>query len=912
MGSIRSTVGLASGINTGELINSLISLQRAPIVRLERRSSQFQATDTALKTLEANLLSLSTAAQALAQADNFTAVTVSNSDESQLAAKTTDDVVPGTYEFQTVRLATTSQALSKGFANHDQQSVGTGTLTIANGGQLNPPTPLDVLNSGNGVRLGTIRITDRSGQSADIDLSSAYSVDDVLQTINDNDDISITASTTGGKITLTDTTGQTINNLAVANLNGGQTADDLGILQSVASDSFEGTDVFSITGDFTLAQLNDGNAVRRLTGAPDIRITATDDTVLEINLDDAISLNDVVLAINSHEDNGGKITASFTNGHLEIEDTSGGGGSESFAIEDINGTNVIEQLGIDTAVVGNKITGNRLVAGANSVLLTNLRGGQGIDQTGSITLTDRTGATATLDLSAAESLDEVLSAINSAETGGSVKLQLTATLNANKTGIIITDDSGDTASNFKIADVGGSTLATQLGIVTDTTETTVDSGSLNLRYVGQSTSIEKYAPDGKSPEAGSIRLTDSDGNSAIVEISSAVKTVGDIIQRINAAADIFVTAELNETGDGFVLIDEAGGGGTLTVEEIGSGTTAADLRLLADATTGGDGKQRVTSRLATVIDVEAGDTLDDIVTKINESSGYINATIFNDGSAFNSQRLKITATDSGFNGRFLIDDNGLNLGLTSTAEGNDALLRIGGNVADGFLIASNSNSFENAFTGIDIETKQVSSTTAKITVTRDDSKLEKALSSFVSGYNAFTKAAKEQTKFDPVTNRRGILQGSGAVLRVQSRLESLASRRFGPGSATFNSLIDLGIRSKADGTLEFNKDRLTDALSKNRQAVNELLTTETTGVADIVKSVVESLTDSDHGIFALESESLQTSIKSIANRVETLDSLLVRKRDRLIQQFAAMENILSSIQTQQQAINAIPIPRSIL
>jgi flagellar hook-associated protein 2 len=903
MGSIRASVGLASGINTGELVNSLIRLQRSPVIRLENRVGELQITNTALKTLEANLLTLSTSAQTLGDVSSFSAYNVSNSDTSQLSVTTDDTVLPGIYQFQSVRLATTHQALGKGYANSDQQSIGAGTLTIANGGHLTQPTPLDVLNSGTGVRRGTIRITDRGGRTADLDLSNAYSVDDVLQTINQSSDITVSATTLDGKIILTDTSGATAQNFSVIDLSGGHAAEDLGITQSVAANTLTGTDILQVTGDFTLAQINDGNGVRRLNGAPDIKITTTDDTEIEINLDDAVSINDVVLAINNHEDNTGKVLASFTNGHLELSDTSGGGGSSSFVIEDINDTNVVRQLGLEAAPAGGTITGRRLIAGINSVLLANLRGGQGIDQTGSITVTDRTGETATLDLSTAESLDEVIAAINSAETVGAVKLQLSAKINDTGTGIEITDTSSDTASNLVIADVGGSTLADQLGIAIDAAQTSVDSGSLNHRYVSHSTSLDEYSPDGKPLDTGTLRITDSAGNEAVVIISAAVKTVGDVIQRINSAADIQVTAELNETGDGFVLIDEAGGGGTLAVEEVG-GTTAADLRLLGESVVGSDSKQRVTSRLTTVIEVEAGETLDDLVQKINDSSGYVNASVFNDGSAFNSQRLRLTAENSGFNGRLVFDDNGLNLGVSTSVEGQDALLRIGGGTSSGFLVSSETNTFEEAATGIDVNLNEAGSTPAEVVVSQDDAPIEQALKSFVDGYNTFVNASKELTKFDPESNTRGPLQGVGVVLRVQNRLVNLASRSFTSGS-TFDTLFDLGIRSKADGTLVFDKDRLASAITQDRQAVSDLLLTEETGFAAIVKSTVESLTDPLTGTFALEDNALQTSIKSLTDRISQLDSILATRQDRLLREFANMESVLSSLQSQQLAIGGI-------
>ena len=88
-----------------------------------------------------------------------------------------------------------------------------GTLTIATGGGLHRSTLLDALNGGNGVQRGLVRITDRDGNSADIDLSNAHSVDDVLDAINADEGVSVTATTSDGQIVITDTSGGTVSNL---------------------------------------------------------------------------------------------------------------------------------------------------------------------------------------------------------------------------------------------------------------------------------------------------------------------------------------------------------------------------------------------------------------------------------------------------------------------------------------------------------------------------------------------------------------------------------------------------------------------------------------------------------------------------------------------------------------------------
>ncbi len=903
MSAIRTGTGLISGINTQQLIDSLITLQSAQVKRLKDRVTGFQSTQTGIKTLDANVFSILTSVQKLNSPTTFSSFKVTNSDETQVKVTASEQAKPGTYQVQSIRTSSTFAAVSKGYVNADQQPVGTGTLTISTGGNLNRPTLLDALHSGDGVRRGVIRITDRSGASADVDLSNAYTVDDVLNAINENNAISVTARAQGDHLVLTDTSGSSSQNLSVTDLNGGHAANDLGIAGTVGSNTLTGTAIFTVNGDFLLNQLDDGNQIRELQGAEDIRITLSDDTVLEVNLDGAVTINDVLKKINEHQDNNGKLLAELVDGRIKLTDLSGGGGSSAFAVEDINNASVIRHLGLDATASGNEITGNRLTAGINSVLLRNLRGGRGIDNVGQISLTDRTGTTAIVDLTGAESLDEVLAAINSATGAGNVKLKLTAQLNAVGNGIKILDTSGATSSNLVIADVGPGTLASQLGIAIDAAQNNVNTGRLNHRYVNESTSVGNYAPDGGGIATGSIRITDSAGNEAIIDISSAVKSVGDVLQRINAASGIDVTAELNDTGDGFVLVDDAGGAGTLKVEEVG-GTTAADLRILGDGVVGGDGKQRIDSRFAVVVTLDADDTLDDLAEKINVQAKFVDAVIVNDGSAFKPSHLSLTSAKSGSSGRLIIDD-GLNLGLAVTSQGEDALLRVGGSAANGFLSASDTNHFENALEGASIDVLKAGSQPATVKISRDDEKLQTALEGFIDSYNSFIKSAKELTKFDSETNQRGILNGRGVVLRIESRLSSLISRQvFGPNESV-RSLLDVGVRINDDGTIRLDESKLSAAIANDSSAVSKFFQEDKTGFGAIAEELINSFSDPFSGALTLETNSLQESVDALNSRINTLNTILDTRRERLVQQFAALETTLGTLQSQNQAIGAI-------
>lgn len=903
MSTIRSTVGLNSGIDIAGITSQLISIQRAPAVRMESRIAGYQAVQFGIQAVESNVLQISSAVSTLNLPTTYDAVSTRNSGTDQFAVSVNSDATLGTYAFQSLRLATAQQRISKGFANTDEQKVGAGSITFSQGSELATSTRLDTFNGGEAVQRGEIRITDRSGAAATIDLTKAYSIDDVLAAINQNSSISVTASTSGGQIILTDSTGSTSSNLTVEEVGSGTTASDLGIQQSVASSTLTGNEVYYLTEDFTLDQLNDGNGIYQNDDVDDLKFTTTDGTEIDVNLDEVFNLSELISAINDNASNGGKLTAELSNGRLVLTDNAGGGGT--LTVADINGAAAVEALGLDNTAVGNTLTGDRLLAGLGSRLIRNLNGGQGITTPGSITVTDRTGLTATLDFSGAESLDEILNAINGAiDDSTSDALSLTARYNSTGTGIEIVDTSGATASNLIIADVGGGSVAADLGLTIDAAQDSVDSDSLGLRRVNQQTSLSDFSSSSTGVEIGSFLITDTAGNQEAISISASDTSIGDVLQKINAASIAQVTARLNDTGDGFVIEDNAGGAGTLSIEEV-SGTTAADLRILGSGVVGSGGNQEISAQDQAVITIDADGTLDSLVTKINDAGIGVSAGVLNDGSAFNSFRLSLTSTDTGSAGRFTIDSGNVDLGLSVATEAQDALLQVGSNASSSFLIGSTTNEFQGVATGVNVTVNSVGTSAATVEVTRDTSQTRDALQTFVSAFNAYVSTTDTLTQFDEDPTKRGILQGEGIVLRVNTRLNNLINKTYFGTNEKLQELSDLGIRTTSGGKLEFDEDVFNSVVEESPDAVAKFFRDENNGVAKQFETALDSLTDSFTGTFKTALDGIQNSIDSLQGRIDQIDEILAIRQNRLLNQFIQMEEIIGQLQSQGSALAEI-------
>ena len=154
---------------------------------------------------------------------------------------------------------------------------------------------------------------------------------------------------------------------------------------------------------------------------------------------------------------GSKFSAAIdpTRNAIKLTDTSGGGGA--FSGDTAQWFQAAHDLGLDGPRQRQGLAGQTLIAGLDSVLVSSLNGGSGLPL-GQISITDRRGmAAATVDLSAATSVQDILSTINN--TAGNL---VTASLNSAGNGIQIADRSGGTG-NLVIGDVN-STTAASLGI----------------------------------------------------------------------------------------------------------------------------------------------------------------------------------------------------------------------------------------------------------------------------------------------------------------------------------------------------------------------------------------------------------------------------------------------------------------
>jgi len=898
MGRIQSDVGLITGINITDTVNKLMTINGQPRDRLVTRTDALKKTQVAYTELTALVIGVQLATTQLGKTDNFSTLKVTSSKKDIVDASVSGTPAVGKTRVTSVRLAQSQQLTSSAIASKTSP-IGAGELVVRTGGFVDRTTSLDDLNGGTGVERGLFRITDRSGASAEIDVRFANDIRDVLQSINGNRNVRVQASIEGDRIVLKDLTGQSTSNLKVEELGTGSVATTLGLVGiDAASSSATGTDIQNVSASTKLSKLLDGRGLKFQDGN-DFRVTLKDGSTVDVNLTlnpESATVANLLSALNTAGT--GKFTAAIAadGDRLQITDITGGGGS--LTVADLGSGTSAAQLGLTGTTAGTSLNGDRLLSGLDSPLLSSLKGGAGTGDLGVLTVTNRNGTTTNINLAAAETVGDVMRLINGSSAG------VTAVLNSSRTGILLRDTTGQTTSNLIVANGDGTNTATKLGLVNNSSTSQVNSGSLDLQWIGNSTKLSSLN-QGRGVQRGSFTITDTNGQRSAVNLAAIeADTVGDVIEAINDL-NIGVEARLSSKGDGIQLIDTAGGAGNLTVTDSGSGTAAADLKLLGtgiSTTENNQTFQMIDGSQNLKVTTDSDDSLNDLIEKLNAAGSPLSATTLSVGAG--GSRLVINSKASGFSSRFQIDSTISGLSFSETSQASDALIAVGASeTSGGILLNSSSNSFNGSITGINLTVNDTSATAVEINVSNDDTGISKSLDLMVTQFNKVVDRIKSVASYDSVTKVSGLLYGDSEVLRIQSTFSNLFSSRVVTGS--IRSIAELGINFNDQGKLEFDKSRFEKRLKDDPQAVRDFFSREKTGFSARAKTMIDSLSGENNSALISKNLALTSQIEQNNSRIEFLNGRLSKQRERLLSTFYKMEEAIQKIQSNQSAVSSL-------
>jgi flagellar hook-associated protein 2 len=299
------------------------------------------------------------------------------------------------------------------------------------------------------------------------------------------------------------------------------------------------------------------------------------------------------------------------------------------------------------------------------------------------------------------------------------------------------------------------------------------------------------------------------------------------------------------------------------------------------------------------IALEASDTLQDVVTKINAAGIQVSAAVLEQGS---EARLQLRGLGTGVANAITItemDDQGQAttlLGLSDPAntyqKATDAVVEI-----DGHAVTRSSNQINDAIPGVTLAIT-TANTSSTITIDSDPDTLKTRVEAVVSAYNAVVSKVHGLAGYGTVQASNTALAGDSTLRSLTSGLSSVLLTRVGEGQ--FDSLSSLGIKQNSDGTLTLDNDKLSAAVDQDPTGVANLLagSGSTDGVMDVLRTTVESFTNATSGLLQNHKDGLTSRADSLTDRIEHEQDRLDRYAENLRKQFTAMDTAVAAYQSQ--------------
>lgn len=908
MGRIQSSVGLITGTDIVGTVDQLIAISAQPRDRLVASTELLANKQAAIAELTASVIGVQLAGNRLSSSTLFKSKTSTSSNSDALSVKSGSAAQVGTHVVRTLQTASTHNTTSlQRFSASDTALGFTGQISINHGESLiDDSVALSSLNNGRGVEPGVVRITDRSGKSAEIDFSGARDMDDVISLINDAD-INVRATTSGNSLQLIDNTGSTDSNLIVEQLGDAETAADLGIWGvDVASSTVTGLELDLPDGTESvrgaaLSELAGGSGVGPLTN---LDITLSDGSSASIDLSSATTTSEVIDAISA---SGLKLTVRLNDARngFQVRDVSGGTGN--FTIDAADDT--ASQLGLTASTTDDIVVGENLNRQnvTRDTLLEDLNGGLGVN-IGSFTIKDSKGVLGAINLktAGAKNVGELIDKINA------LSADVTASISENGDGISIVDNAGG-SGKLTIANSGTATTASDLKIAGTATNQTIG-GQTKSAIVGTSADvIEVTADDTLESLVSKINTDGRYGTASIQTNDDGSFSLRIRSQRGGEAGKLAI----NTTGFSLDLRTESRGADALIAVSTDGGTERYVSSSDGVFDLGTDGEQSSQINGSTPLaSLKGGKGISLGSFKVTDSLGKTSAVNLRVEGITTVGQLTAAINNLGIGVTASINADGTGISVVDTAGGSETLtiedVGIGRSASDlgiageattqtiagqsvSALVGPADDDVTDSATGISLTLKELSTDPITITVKDDPTVVSNATKTFVDQYNKLIEKLDSLTYFNAEAQEVGLLFGSSEANRIRDSYSRLLSGTI-TQAGDLKSLGSVGIRFNGEGKLEFDAEKFSDAMSDDSAAVEAFFTTSETGLSDRLDSVADRIAGVSNSLLIGRTETLGAQITQNNARIEALNDRLDNERERLLKQFYATEEAIGKIQ----------------
>ncbi|CAM7836961.1 flagellar filament capping protein FliD [Leclercia adecarboxylata] len=344
------------------------------------------------------------------------------------------------------------------------------------------------------------------------------------------------------------------------------------------------------------------------------------------------------------------------------------------------------------------------------------------------------------------------------------------------------------------------------------------------------------------------------------------------------------------------------------------GTIDSNTKLLGE-TTGSNRTITITqagadSKPMTVTLADGDTSLNGIAKAINAANGNVSASIVkaDNGDYRLMLSSKTTGTDSDMTVTVTGDDT-LNAVIGSAAlkeqvQSQNAVVNV-----NGIDIIRQSNTVTDALPGVTLTLKAPSTADETLSVTRSTDDNKKAVTEWVTAYNALQSTITSLTKYEPPAtgataqnSSNGVLMGDSTIRGVQSDLRALLTN---VQTGSYAIMAQLGITQDplkgADGTfgnLKIDDKKLTQALTENPAGVQAYFVGDgkTTGFATQMNNTLTEMLSTSvgkEGVIQNAKDGINASLKTIAKRYDAMELSIEATMARYKKQFSDLDSLVT-------------------
>jgi flagellar hook-associated protein 2 len=303
------------------------------------------------------------------------------------------------------------------------------------------------------------------------------------------------------------------------------------------------------------------------------------------------------------------------------------------------------------------------------------------------------------------------------------------------------------------------------------------------------------------------------------------------------------------------------------------------------------------NQVANITIDSSNDTLDSLAAAINSAQSSVQATVINDATG---ARLALVSNTSGAPGNISVSgtlhvaSSGTAINFNQGTEGVDANLTV-----DGVPIESASNTVTGVIPGVTLDLSAPTVTNGvdspvSLTVAADTSQISTAINNLVNDYNTVTTAINGQFQVSSDGTASGILENDDTLRQVQSMLLNAISYSVSGNNGIVN-LASMGINMNDDGTLTVDSDTLNNALQTNLPAVQNFLQNATTGFAQNLDSVLQTINAPSTGMLSLDAAGNSSTSQDVSQQISDLQAALTVQEQELTTVYSQVNTTLQEL-----------------